>query len=271
MVMRVIDTISASQVSLAHGARLALENVDFSLRRGEIVGLIGPNGAGKSTLLRILAGVQPPTAGEVRYGGQTSQSLGRQQLARTVAWLAQSTDLRGEDHGAMRARDIVALGRLPHQLAFARLTEDDAAAIHQAMTEADATQFADRPINRLSGGERVRVLLARALAVEALFLLADEPVAALDPFHQLHVMRLLRAKARAGCGVVVTLHDLALASRFCDRLVLLVDGCKIADDQPTKVLDDATAARAFQVRLAHARHQGEDYVTPWEPVDGEDT
>jgi len=261
-----MDAIVASGLKLAHGAQLALNGVDFTLRRGEIVGLIGPNGAGKSTLLRILAGVLPPTAGQVSYGGRSPRDIGRQQLARAVAWLSQSADSIGDDNGAMRARDIVALGRLPHRRAFASLTAADHAAIGRAMDEADCRQFSDRPLNGLSGGERVRVLLARALAVEAPFLLADEPAAALDPLHQLQVMRLLRAKARAGCGVLVTLHDLALASRFCDRLALLAEGRKLADGPPDAVLDDALAARAFHVRLAHASHLGERYATPWEPV-----
>ncbi|MFD2678110.1 ABC transporter ATP-binding protein [Camelimonas lactis] len=265
--MTAIDAIAASGLKLAHGAQLALDGVDFTLRPGEIVGLIGPNGAGKSTLLRILAGVAPPDAGQIAWGGQTAGEIGRQQLARCVAWLSQSADSLSDDNGAMRASDIVALGRLPHRRAFASLTAADHAAIDRAMDEADCRQFRDRPLNGLSGGERVRVLLARALAVEAPFLLADEPAAALDPLHQLQVMRLLRAKARAGCGVLVTLHDLALASRFCDRLALLVDGRKLADGPPQAVLDDAIVARAFHVRLAHASHRGENYVTPWEPVD----
>lgn len=264
--MTAMDAIAASGLKLAHGAQLALDGVDFTLRRGEIVGLIGPNGAGKSTLLRILAGVTPPTVGQIIWGGRPLRHIGRQQLARSVAWLSQSADSIGDDNGAMRARDIVALGRLPHRRAFASLTAADHAAIDRAMEEADCRQFHDRPLNGLSGGERVRVLLARALAVEAPFLLADEPAAALDPLHQLQVMRMLRAKARAGCGVLVTLHDLALASRFCDRLALLADGRKLADGPPEAVLDDALVARAFHVRLAHASHQGESYVTPWEPV-----
>jgi len=264
--MTAMNAIAASGLKLAHGTQLALDNVDFTLRRGEIVGLIGPNGAGKSTLLRILAGVTPPTAGQVSYGDRPQREIGRQQLARAVAWLSQSADQLGDDNGAMRVGDIVALGRLPHRRAFASLTVADRAAIDQAMDEADCRQFRDRPLNGLSGGERVRVLLARALAVEAPFLLADEPAAALDPLHQLQVMRLLQAKARAGCGVLVTLHDLALASRFCDRLALLAEGRKLADGPPETVLDDALVARAFHVRLAHGSHQGERYVTPWEPV-----
>ena len=190
------------------------------MRPGEMVGLIGPNGSGKTTLLRILANLRTPEAGRVRYAGRTAAEVGARELARQIAYLAQG----GAVHWPMRVEALVALGRLPHRRPFQGLDAADRDAIEQAMIAADVVALRGRTMGQVSGGERMRILLARALAVDAPMLLADEPIAALDPLHQLQVMELLRTTARNGRGVIVVLHDLALAARFCDRLVLLAQG-----------------------------------------------
>jgi iron complex transport system ATP-binding protein len=238
---------------------MVLSGIDFAVRAGEMVGLIGPNGSGKTTLLRIVANLREPNAGEVRYNGLSAQAIGRRELARQIAYLAQG----GNVHWQMRAETLVALGRLPHRRPFQELSDADHAAIDRAMAMTDALPFRSRTMAQMSGGERTRVLLARALAVEAAILLADEPIAGLDPLHQLQVMMLLRAAAHAGRGVVVVLHDLALAARFCDRLVMLADGGVLAEGAPMAVLTDEHIAHAYGVDVVRGERDNVPFLLPW--------
>jgi iron complex transport system ATP-binding protein len=256
--------IEANDISVRLGSVDALRGVDFAADAGEIVGLIGPNGSGKTTLLRALANLRSPDHGLVRYAGKHAAEVGADELSRQVAYLAQG----GEVHWPMRVEALVALGRLPHRRRFVKSAEADRAAIERALAAADVVDLRERTMNQISGGERMRVLLARALAVEAPMLLADEPVAALDPLHQLQVMDLLRGKAATGGGVVVVLHDLALAARFCDRLVLLRSGRVLASGEPRAVLSDANIAAAFGVEVVRGERDGTGYVLPWSPSKG---
>ncbi len=255
--------IQATGVTLELGGRRVLHGADFSLAPGELVGLIGANGAGKTSLLRVLANLARPASGSVRYDGRTAVETGRKHLARRVAYLAQGGGLQWR----MRAQTVVALGRLPHLGRVADLPEADRRAVDRAMSATGAAAFAGRTLDTLSGGERARVLLARALAVEAEALLADEPLAALDPRHQLEMLALLRRTAADGAGVVCVLHDLTLAGRFCDRLVLLHEGRVLRDGPPGEVLADGPLAQAFGVRAARGTREGAAYVLPWEPIE----
>jgi iron complex transport system ATP-binding protein len=255
--------IEAENISVRLGKVDALRGVDFCADAGEIVGLIGPNGSGKTTLLRALANLRPSDSGQVRYAGKSAAEVGAAELSRQIAYLAQGGDV----HWPMRVEALVALGRLPHRRRFQRSAAADRAAIERALLAADIVPLRDRTMNQISGGERMRALLARALAVEAPMLLADEPVAALDPLHQLQVMDLLRQKTASGGGVVVVLHDLALAARFCDRLVLLEGGRVLAAGDPASVLTDANVAAAFGVDVVRGAHGGATYVLPWSPTE----
>ena len=236
-----------------------LEHVSLVLHPGEIVGLIGPNGAGKSTLLKAIAGLLPLSNGAVRYDGAPASQT---RLARRLSYLAQD----GEVHWPLRVDEVVRLGRLPHRTPFAGESAGDRAAIERAMALAEVARFRARAVRSLSGGERMRVLLARALAVEAEVLLADEPVAAVDLLHQLRIMDLLRQVGQAGKCVVVVLHDLALATRFCTRLVLLAEGRKMLDGAPAD-LTDAIIRRAYGVSTLRGEHLGQTFVLPWAPLE----
>ncbi|MCB1523572.1 MAG: ABC transporter ATP-binding protein [Rhodoblastus sp.] len=251
--------IEAASVRI-EGATI-LHRVDLLLKPGEIVGLIGPNGAGKSTLLKAIAGLSSLSDGAIRYDGVRAQEIGAARLARRLAYLAQD----GEISWPLRVEHLVGLGRLPHRTPFAGESEEDRVAVERAMKLAEVAQFRARTVQSLSGGERMRVLLARALAVEAEVLLADEPVAAVDPLHQLRVMDLLRRVAAEGKCVVVVLHDLALAARFCNRLVVLAGGCKLLDGPPDE-LTDAIIARAYGVSTLRGEHLGQAFVLPWAPL-----
>ena len=251
--------IEAKDIAVRFGRVTLLQGVDFAMRAGEMVGLIGPNGSGKTTLLRILANLRAPDGGRVHYAGRSAAEIGQRELARQIAYLAQG----GNVHWQMRVDTLVALGRLPLRRPFQGLDDADRDAIERAMVAADVTAFRLRTMGEVSGGERMRILLARALAVEASMLLADEPIAALDPSHQLQVMTLLRATAHQGRGVIVVLHDLALAARFCDRLVLLAHGGILAEGSPMQVLTDGHVADAYGVEVVRGEHNGVPFLLPW--------
>jgi iron complex transport system ATP-binding protein len=253
--------IAATDIAVRFGPMTLLEGVDLVMRPSEMLGLIGPNGSGKTTLLRILANLRAPEAGRVRYAGRTAAEIGPRELARQIAYLAQG----GAVHWPMRVEALIGLGRLPHRRTFQGLDAADRNAIAQAMIAADVVSLRGRTMAQVSGGERMRILLARALAVDAPMLLADEPIAALDPLHQLQVMELLRTTARAGRGVIVVLHDLALAARFCDRLILLAQGGVLVEGAPARVLTDAHLARAYGVDVVRGERDGIPYLLPWKP------
>ncbi|HUO89232.1 MAG TPA: ABC transporter ATP-binding protein [Rhizomicrobium sp.] len=235
--------IAFAGIEAGYGARRVLHGVSASFARGAVTGIVGPNGAGKTTLFRTALGVMETAAGRVTVLDRPVAQWSRAALARAIAYLPQGA----EAHWPLEARQLVALGRLPHRAAFAPLAADDWTAVDKALERADATQFATRRMNELSAGERARVLFARALATGAAILLADEPAAYLDPAHQLRLMELLREEAARGTAVAVTLHDLTLASRACDAVLVLKDGRVAADGAPAQALSDATLAEVFGI------------------------
>ncbi len=234
--------LSLENISCRIGGAAVLEDASLHVDAGDFVGLIGPNGAGKSTLLRIAAGLQNPSAGINRINGAPSNALSPSERARRLAWLPQAREIAW----TMTAREIVALGRFAWGAAQREIPED-IAAVTQALEETGAARFADRLAHTLSGGELARVHLARLLAGRTPIILADEPVAALDPAHQLSVMQLLRAKADEGCAVIAALHELPLAARFCTRIVMLNKGCIVADGTPAEVVTAEALRDVFGV------------------------
>jgi iron complex transport system ATP-binding protein len=165
------------------------------------------------------------------------------------------------------ARDIVALGRFPHGVTDpARMSPKDIDAVSRAMQAADVVEFADRRVTELSGGERSRVALARVLAVEAPVILADEPVASLDPRHQIDVMKTLRAAADGGVLVIVVTHDLGLAARFADHVMVLSQGKLVSQGAPADALSEAVMHDVFRISAYRAEHQGEAVIVPWADV-----
>lgn len=251
--------LDARALTVSIAGRTIVDNATLALSGGELVGLIGPNGAGKSTFLRAMLGLAPRVAGTVTLDGADLFALPPQARARRIAFLPQERHVEWR----LPAREIVMLGRYPHRARFGAPTAEDHAAVDRALAAVDGHAFADRPIAVLSGGERTRILLARALAVEAPLLVADEPIAALDPYHQLHVMEILRARARAGAGMLAVLHDLPLAARFMDRLILMHDGRIAAEGPPAAVLTPDNLARIYRVEAVAGQNAGERFVLPW--------
>ncbi|TQF76312.1 ABC transporter ATP-binding protein [Elioraea sp. Yellowstone] len=230
--------IAAEELIVRLGGRAVLDGVSLKVRAGELVALVGPNGAGKSTLLRALAGLLRPDAGRATLDGTPLAALSPRGRARRIAWLEQGARAAW----GMTVREIAALGRLPH-------SDAAEAPVAAALAALGLDHMADRRIDRLSGGEVRRAMIARVLATAPDVMLLDEPCADLDPAQGFAVMRLLRAQAAAGRAVVVVLHDLALAARFADRVALLEAGRLVADGPPDSVMADAVVGRVFGVRI----------------------
>ena len=235
----------------AYGARSVLNGVSLSFRAGEVTAVIGPNGAGKSSLLLCAAGLIRPQSGEVRLDGRPILDLARKARAQAVAYLPQTTEIAWP----ISVRALVGLGRLPHHGVWGE-SDADRAAIERAIEAAGVEALADRQVATLSGGERARVLVARGLAGAPRFLLADEPTAGLDPGHALDMADLFRAQAKLGVGVVVTLHDLSLAARAADRIVILAGGKVLADGPPQAALSEGAIAAAYGVRARVLQRDG---------------
>jgi len=240
-----MTALTCTDLTVMRGPCPVVDRVSLTVAPGEVVGLIGPNGAGKTTLMRAALGLLP-------HRGQSSlAALTPAARARAAAWLPQAREIAW----GISVEALVGLGRVPHADGAA----DDARAVAAALARTDLTAFADRPATALSGGEQARVLLARALAQEAPLLIADEPIGGLDPAHQIATMQAFRDLAAEARGVLVSLHDLGLAARFCDRLVLLQAGRKVAEGPPAAVLDADRLANVFGILAWRAE-------TPFGPV-----
>lgn len=258
-----MSLLSARSIRLSRGGRAVLDGVDLSVRAGECVGLIGPNGAGKSTLLSVMAGLLPAD-GEVQLDNRPLGQWPRAERARRIGFLEQGAAC----HWPLSVERVVTLGRLPHASPWpgpwGGMGDHDRAAIARAMAQCDVTQFATRNVTALSGGERARVMLARALAGDPAVLLADEPAAGLDPYHQLQVMELLAGLAADGMAVLVVLHDLTLALRHCTRLCLLDQAGRVAADAaPASLLEGDALGRVYGIELLRGGHQGAAFALPW--------
>lgn len=251
-----MTSLHARNLTLRLGRRNVLREFDLSIAEPMVLGVLGPNGAGKTSLLRALAGFLKPTAGSVAVGGTDIQALAETERARTIGYLPQERAV----NWPLRCRDVVMLGRLPWRRIAAAPSRADHTAVAKAMRDADCREFADRPIDELSGGEKNRVLIARVLAQQPRILLADEPTDGLDPAHQIRTMRLLRDAARQGALVIVTLHDLNLAARWCDRLILLKDGRMAASGDAATVLSPTMLASVYGISAVAALTEETRYV-----------
>jgi len=254
--------LAAQQLEVTLSGRTVLHDVSLSLPSGQLVALVGPNGAGKTTLLRALAGLVSST-GTIEVNGDHLSSLPLRERAKRFGYLPQGHLV----HWPLPAKDVVALGRYPHGATDpARLSPRDEAAVLRAMQATNVVEFSERPVTELSGGERSRVALARVLAVEAPIVLADEPTASLDPRYQIDVMINLRSAADRGVLVVVETHDLGLAARFADTVLVLSDGRLVAQGKPAQALSEQVMANVFRISAYRANYRNETVILPWAGV-----
>ena len=235
--------------------RRLLDDVSFGVRPGEMVAVLGPNGAGKSTLLRALTGLTALTAGRVTLDDRDLKTWSPRALASARAYLPQNPTLEWP----LTVARVVALGRLPLAGLWGEASAAIDDAVDRALAELDSLGLRERIATTLSGGELARVLLARAIVAAPRLVLADEPLAGLDPRHQLDALQRLRKMADDGRAVVLALHDLDLAARFATRVVLLSEGRVLVDGPPAKTLTPERIAAAFAVTA----RIGADEHGPW--------
>jgi len=248
------ELLRGENIGVVRNDTVILDGVDVALKKGEVLGLIGPNGAGKSTLLSALSGLREST-GSVYLHGKRFGEHSRKYTATQIAYLPQSHAVQWP----LKVQRVVELGRLPHLPWWRSGNNNDVRVIDEAMQNAEVAHLSQRVVTSLSGGERTRVLLARVFATQSTIILADEPVASLDPYHQLHVMELLQQHVRSGGAVIVVLHDLTLAARFCDRLLLLHQGKVAASGAVNEVLKPAVLAAVYGVETT-VFYEGENVV-----------
>ena len=241
-------TLAADNLTVDKQGRRILGPLDLALEQGTITAICGPNGAGKSTLLNCLAQLEPAAQGSVLLDGDTLSRLDPRARARAIGYLPQD----GEVAWDVSVRSLAALGRFPHR-------DNAAEPVERAIAQLDLADFAERPVSSLSGGERARALLARILAGEPRWILADEPLAALDLAHQLALAEVFRRAARsgaeAGAGVVLVVHDLAIAMNHADRVVVLDNGTIAADGAPEEALSPDLLKQVWGIE---ARWLGEE-------------
>uniref|UniRef100_UPI003B51E4DE ABC transporter ATP-binding protein n=1 Tax=Roseovarius indicus TaxID=540747 RepID=UPI003B51E4DE len=231
-----MSVLSLSNLSVSLRGRDVIRDVSLSIGEGELVGLIGPNGAGKTTLMRAALGLLPFT------GESSLAALAQAERARQVAWMPQAREIAWP----VSVEDVVMLGRMPH-MTGRRPSAADRERTEEALAWMELTGMRHRAATRLSGGEQARVLIARALAQDTPLLMADEPVAGLDPAHQIATMQTFATLARSGKSTLVSLHDLSLAARHCTRIVMLGDGGLVADGPPAEVLKPERLAHVFHI------------------------
>ncbi len=241
-----MSVLSLNGLAVRLGQRPVIKQASLSIESGEMVGLIGPNGAGKTSLMRAALGLIPA------QGTSSLAALSDAERARAVAWMPQERTIAWP----IRVDELVMLGRLPHRGLGQRVSEHDRQAVADALCQVGLAGFEHRRATELSAGERTRVLIARALAQQTPLLMADEPIAGLDPAHQIRTMETFAALARQGQSVLLSIHDLGLAARHCSRLILLGEQRVIADGPVDQVLTAEHLARIFQIdayleRTAH--------------------
>lgn len=244
-----MTSLAAKDLRVVADDAVLLDDASLSLATGEVVAILGPNGAGKTTLLRALLGLIDVDGGESRLNDRDIAAFATDERARQISYLPQRRPLAWPN----RVYDVIALGRFAHGAALGSLGDDDKQAVDRAIAACDLGRLAGRSADSLSGGELARVHFARAFAAQAPLLIADEPVAALDPRHQLRIANLIRQFVNDGGGTLVVLHEVSMAARIADRLVWMKDGRIIADGTPDDTLTTEMIANVYGIDVRITR------------------
>ena len=257
-------SIVLSNASFGYGAEKTLADLNVAFQAYTMTAVLGSNGVGKSTLLKGILGLIPCLQGRVTIAAQLLSAMSPAERACQLAYLEQNA----ECHWPLTVQKVVELGRFPHRQQGSSSPDQDCEAIAAAMRMTDITAFAQRPVTKLSGGERARVMLARALAVNAPVLLADEPVAGFDPQHQLTVLTQLRDWAAKGCTVLVVLHDISLALLFCARVLLIMPDGTALEGSAAAILTPENIRKAFNISVIMGEHEQQPWLVPWQAEGG---
>jgi iron complex transport system ATP-binding protein len=240
------NIMKIENLSIAYGDKEILKNVSFSVSEGEFLGIIGPNGSGKSTLIKAITDLVDVKGGKITINGRDNREISKRDRARLIAVVPQEFSIDFE----FNAFDIVMMGRNPHMYGKKRAGENDLDIVKEAMIMTNTWQLKDRLFNELSGGEKQRVIIARAIAQQTRIILLDEPTAHLDIHHQLEILEMARMlKDKRNLTIIAVLHDINMAARFSDRLILLNDGKVIADDTPEEVIDEKYLSKVYKMEM----------------------
>ena len=243
--------LQVEKLQIGYGARCVLKEASFSIGKGEIVGIIGCNGAGKSTLLKTSRGLLPKQGGSVRYFGKPLEEYGDKELATKIAYLQQYVELGFGYTG----KDIVMAGRYPYMKWWERESEADAKLALACMEYTGTADLAERPINEVSGGQKQRILIAKVLAQQTPIIFLDEPTTGLDMVYQEEIFRFAKALAGQGKTVLMVVHELNLASKYCSRILLLGEGTLLADGAPLEVFTEELLSRAYKADICVERDE----------------
>ncbi|OOF69569.1 ABC transporter ATP-binding protein [Rodentibacter caecimuris] len=240
-----------NRVSFSVAKRTLLDKTTLAFEQGKIYGLIGHNGSGKSTLIKLMARQQLPSSGDILFNRKNIRNWENRKFAKQVAYLPQNLPQSTN----MTSKELIAMGRYAWKGLFGRMNEEDKRAVEQAIQLTHTQKFADQFVDTLSGGERARIWLAMLLAQQSRFLLLDEPLAPLDISHQVEVMQLIHHLTRElNLGVVIVIHDINLASRFCDELIALHSGKLLIQGVPQDIINSHTLNDIYGIRLNVIQH-----------------
>lgn len=247
--------IELKNLSIGYGNKSVLQDVNAKINKGEIVGIIGCNGAGKSTLLKTIRGLLPKQSGEILYFGRKLESFSEKELAREVAYLQQNVEVGFGYTG----KDIVLAGRYPYMKWWKGESISDEELALKCMEYTGTKELAERPVNEVSGGQKQRILLAKALAQQTPILFLDEPTTGLDMVYQEEIFRFSQALAEMGKTILMVVHELNLAAKYCSRIILLGEGTVIADGRPDNVFTEKILSKAYNapVRVIRSHNTNE--------------
>ena len=247
--------IELKNLSIGYGNKSVLQDVNAKINKGEIVGIIGCNGAGKSTLLKTIRGLLPKQSGDILYFGRKLESFSEKELAREVAYLQQNVEVGFGYTG----KDIVLAGRYPYMKWWKGESISDEELALKCMEYTGTKELAERPVNEVSGGQKQRILLAKVLAQQTPILFLDEPTTGLDMVYQEEIFRFSQALAEMGKTILMVVHELNLAAKYCSRIILLGEGTVIADGRPDNVFTEKILSKAYNapVRVIRSHNTNE--------------